>query len=60
MYPPGGNADLFENEWLAGKAIRKTMKTKGRQNRKVGCQKSIAALGSYPTPGVLQEEFGFD
>jgi hypothetical protein len=26
---PGGNADRFENKGLAGKAIRKTMKTKG-------------------------------
>src|SRR5712672_4458024 len=29
---PGGNADVFENKWFAGKAIRKTMKTKERQN----------------------------
>jgi len=28
----GGNADVFENKGFAGKAIRKTMKTKGRQN----------------------------
>src|SRR6267154_149921 len=29
---PGGNADVCEYKGLAGKAIRKTMKTKGRQN----------------------------
>ncbi len=28
---PGGNAEDFENKRVAGKAIRKTMKTKGRQ-----------------------------
>jgi len=30
-YTPGGNAEDFENKRVAGKAIRKTMKTKGRQ-----------------------------
>src|SRR6267154_2123021 len=30
--PGGGNADVFEYKGLVGKAIRKTMKTKGRQN----------------------------
>jgi hypothetical protein len=29
---PGGNAEDFENKRVAGKAIRKTMKTKGRQD----------------------------
>jgi hypothetical protein len=28
---PGGNADVFDTKGFAGKAIRKTMKTKGRQ-----------------------------
>ena len=28
----GGNADVYEQKGLAGKATRKTMKTKGRQN----------------------------
>src|SRR5712675_1340646 len=28
----GGNADVFQYKGLAGKATRKTMKTKGRQN----------------------------
>ena len=32
---PGGNAEDFENKRVAGKAIRKTMKTKGRQIRGV-------------------------
>src|SRR6266851_9179780 len=32
-YTPGGNAEDFENKRVAGKAIRKTMKTKGRQTR---------------------------
>src|SRR5712672_2186061 len=31
--PRGGNADNSENKGLAGKAIRKTMKTKGRQTQ---------------------------
>ena len=30
---PGGNADHYKNKGLTGKAIRKTMKTKGRQNK---------------------------
>src|SRR6267154_5897212 len=30
--PGGGNADVFEYKGLVGKAIRKTMKTKVRQN----------------------------
>ena len=30
---PGGNAEDFENKRVAGKAIRKTMKTKGPQMR---------------------------
>ena len=29
---PGGNAESDENEGVAGKAIHKTMKTKGEQN----------------------------
>ncbi len=29
---PGGNADNYQNKRVAGKAIRKTMKTKGEQN----------------------------
>jgi hypothetical protein len=33
---PGGNADVCEYKGVTGKAIRKTMKTKGRQNRKFG------------------------
>jgi hypothetical protein len=33
---PGGYAEDFENKRVAGKAIRKTMKTKGRQIRVVG------------------------
>src|SRR6266852_3091114 len=32
---PPGNADGYQNKGVAGKAIRKTMKTKGRQNRRV-------------------------
>jgi hypothetical protein len=30
---PGGNADRYQNKGVAGKAIRKTMKTKGGQNQ---------------------------
>ena len=33
---PRGNAEDFENKRVTGKAIRKTMKTKGRQIRVVG------------------------
>ena len=29
---PGGNADVSQNKGVAGKAIRKTMKTKGEQS----------------------------
>jgi hypothetical protein len=32
-HTPGGNADRYQNKGVAGKAIRKTMKTKGRQNQ---------------------------
>jgi len=28
---PGGNADVYQRKGIAGKAICKTMKTKGRQ-----------------------------
>ena len=37
-YTPGGNAEDFENKRVAGKAIRKTMKTKGRQIAVVGAR----------------------
>jgi hypothetical protein len=30
---PGGNADRYQSKGVAGKAIRKTMKTKGGQNQ---------------------------
>jgi hypothetical protein len=30
---PGGNADVYEYKGVAGEAIRKIMKTKGRQYR---------------------------
>src|SRR5712671_6951568 len=32
---PRGNAEDFENKRVAGKAIRKTMKTKGRQTDRI-------------------------
>jgi hypothetical protein len=35
---PGGNAEDFENKRVAGKAIRKTMKTKGRQSTVAGAR----------------------
>jgi hypothetical protein len=45
---PGGNADLYKNKWLTGKAIRKTMKTKGRQKtwlaNKVRCVVHYVAI----------------
>jgi len=37
-YTPGGNAEVFENKRVAGKAIRKAMKTKGRQIAVVGAR----------------------
>ena len=35
---PGGNADVHQMKEVAGKAIRKTMKTKGRQTTVVGAR----------------------
>ena len=40
---PGGNSDDCEMKGVAGKAIRKTMKTKGRQKR---CMHSGETQGS--------------
>ena len=67
---PGGNAEDFENKRVAGKAIRKTMKTKGRQegekdnapfeaqgeeSQKAQSRRKVG----HPTPGVLPKECGF-
>src|SRR6267378_514885 len=41
----GGNADVFEYKGFAGKAIRKTMKTKGRQNGNFGI--GLLAVGGF-------------
>src|SRR5947209_916220 len=41
---PGGNADVYQSKGLAGKAICKTMKTKGRQNRFVRSGQRVAAI----------------
>jgi len=41
---PGGNADVSQSKGLAGKAICKTMKTKGRQNRFVRSGQRVAAI----------------
>ena len=53
---PGGNADDYQNKRVAGKAICKTMKTKGEQ---IDLLRSCAAVEGHPTPGVLAKEFGF-
>ena len=53
---PGGNADGYQNKRVAGKAICKTMKTKGEQT---GLLRRCAAAEGHPTPGVLAKEFGF-
>ena len=45
-----GNADGFENKGVAGKAIRKSMKTKGEQNARA----PFGTLGKK-TPGPLRE-----
>jgi len=42
---PGGNADRCEKKGVAGKAIRKTMKTKGRQNDALFIRKLTAWEG---------------
>jgi hypothetical protein len=42
---PGGNADIFENKGVARKPIRKTMKTKGRQNSVLFIKKATAWEG---------------
>ena len=36
---PGGNAEDFENKRVAGKGIRKTMKTKERQSRGINVRR---------------------
>src|SRR5882762_2387036 len=47
----GGNADVFETKGFAGKAIRKTMKTKGRQN---GNSEIGLLAGGLPARGDLR------
>jgi hypothetical protein len=41
---PGGNADVYQNKELEGKAICKTMKTKDGQNRFVRSGQRVAAI----------------
>jgi hypothetical protein len=38
---PGGNADVYQRQRLAGKAIRKTMKTKGGARWVVGMEQRV-------------------
>jgi len=59
---PGGNADDVQNEGVARKAIRKTMKKKGRQ---IDLQRSYMELRDTPTrvfctksPQVLKTKAG--
>jgi hypothetical protein len=42
---PGGNADGYQNKGFAGKGIRKTMKTKGRQTGALFIRKATAWVG---------------
>src|SRR5882762_6626943 len=49
---PGGNADDIQNERVARKAIRKTMKTKGRQ---IDLLRSYMELRDTPTPGCFAQ-----
>jgi len=53
---PGGNADDYQNKRVPGKAICKTMKTKGEQT---GLLRSRAAVEEYATLDVLAKEFEF-
>jgi hypothetical protein len=48
---PGGNADVYQNKWIAGKAICKTMKTKAHQKSEQGGQNRIVA----DTHGVAEK-----
>ena len=41
---PGGNADVDQSKGFAGKAICKTMKTNGRQNRFARSGQRVAAI----------------
>ena len=43
-HAPGGNADGYQNKGFAGKAIRKTMKTKGRQTGALFIRKATARV----------------
>ena len=54
---PGGNADVYQRKGLAGKAIRKTMKTKGRQNRFVRSGQRVAAI-RLPLEATSVEDWG--
>jgi len=49
---PGGNADDCQNKGVARKAIRKTMKTKGRQ---IDLQRSYMELRDPPHPGYFAQ-----
>ena len=53
---PGGNADGYQNKGVAGKAICKTMKTKGRQKKANDNAKSGDVAEVPHTPGVLLKE----
>ena len=57
--PPhrGGNADNVQNEGVARKAIRKTMKTKGEQFDVL--RRYVEAEGT-PPPGILHKESASD
>ncbi len=50
---PPGNSDGYQNKGLAGKAARKTMKTKGEQ---FALQMNHAQYEGYPHPRVFCEK----
>jgi len=55
--PPGGNADNSETKGLAGKAIRKTMKTKGRQKTKARGTENSGELRRFAPLMFFKQSF---
>jgi hypothetical protein len=55
---PQGNADEYQNKGVAEKAIRKSMKTKGEQNRRVAETHGVAGERRDQT-GTLSATLGY-
>ncbi len=57
---PGGNVDNYQNKRVAGKAIRKTMKTKGEQSVIASKAPSLEGCRRKSSPGAWRRIQGSD